>query len=86
MLKPILDDIFINKDQTMLATIPVMVIGIFALKSIGNSTQKLTTTHFVKIGKVLIHQMKSQLVSKLSYNVISYIGCKVGLNKFTNGF
>ena len=39
MLKPILDDVFINKDKEMLSLIPFVIIGIFSLKSIGKFVQ-----------------------------------------------
>ena len=76
MLKPILDDIFINKNEAMLATIPVMVIGIFALKSIGKFIQTYFTAY---IGDDIVRKLRDKLALHLMNQDIAY------LNKMRSG-
>ncbi len=45
LLKPVLDDVFINKDKEMLFLIPFVIVGIFALKSIGKFVQTYFTAY-----------------------------------------
>ena len=76
LLKPILDDVFINKDKEMLALIPFMVIGIFALKSIGKFVQTYYTAY---IGNDVVRKLRDKLALHLMYQDIDY------LNKMRSG-
>ena len=76
MLKPILDDIFINKDKEMLAIIPLIIIGIFALKSIGKFVQTYFTAY---IGDDVVRKLRDKLALHLMYQDIEY------LNKMRSG-
>ena len=76
LLKPILDDIFINKDKEMLALIPLMIIGIFALKSIGKFVQTYFTAY---IGDDVVRKLRDRLVLHLMHQDIEY------LNKMRSG-
>jgi len=76
ILKPILDDIFINKDKEMLALIPFMIIGIFALKSIGKFIQTYFTAY---IGDDIVRKLRNDLALHLMYQDIEY------LNKMRSG-
>ena len=76
LLKPILDDIFINKDKEMLAWIPVMIIGIFALKSIGKFVQTYFTAY---IGDDVVRKLRDRLTLHLMHQDIAY------LNKMRSG-
>ncbi len=70
MLKPILDDIFINKDKELLALIPIMVIGIFALKSIGKFIQTYYTAY---IGDDIVRKLRDKLALHLMHQDIAYL-------------
>jgi len=76
LLKPILDDIFINKDKEMLALIPVMIIGIFALKSVGKFVQTYFTAY---IGDDVVRKLRDRLTLHLMHQDIEY------LNKMRSG-
>ena len=76
MLKPILDEIFIKKDETMLSMVPVMVIGIFALKSIGKFVQTYYTAY---IGDDIVRKLRDRLALHLMNQDIAY------LNKMRSG-
>ena len=76
MLKPILDDIFINKDKNMLVLMPIMVVGIFSLKSIGKFIQTYYTAY---IGDDIVRKLRDKLALHLMYQDIEY------LNKMRSG-
>lgn len=76
MLKPILDDLFISKDKEMLNYIPLLIIGIFALKSIGKFVQTYFTAY---IGDDIVRKLRDKLALHLMYQDISY------LNKMRSG-
>ena len=76
MLKPILDDIFINKDKTMLSLIPTIIVSIFALKSIGKFIQTYYTAY---IGDDVVRKLRDKLALHLMHQDIAY------LNKMRSG-
>ena len=76
LLKPILDDIFIDKDRDMLFYIPFMVIGIFSIKSIGRFLQTYWTVY---IGDDIVRKLRDKLASHLMIQDINY------LNKMRSG-
>ena len=76
MLKPILDDIFINKDKEMLIYVPLMVVGVFSLKSIGKFVQTYFTAY---IGNDIVRKLRNKLTLHLMHQDIEY------LNKMRSG-
>ncbi|MFK5976999.1 MAG: ABC transporter ATP-binding protein [Sulfurovum sp.] len=76
LLKPILDDIFINKDREMLALIPFAIVAIFALKSIGKFVQTYFTAY---IGDDVVRKLRDKLALHLMNQDIEY------LNKMRSG-
>ena len=70
MLKPILDDVFINKDKEMLAFIPFLIIGIFTLKSIGKFVQTYFTAY---IGDDIVRKLRDKLALHLMHQDIEYL-------------
>jgi subfamily B ATP-binding cassette protein MsbA len=70
LLKPVLDDIFINKDRDMLALIPFAIVGVFFVKSLGKYLQVYYTTY---IGNDIVRQIRNNLATHLMYQDISYI-------------
>jgi len=70
ILKPILDDIFINKDKEMLAFIPVLTIGIFLLKSVGKFVQTYFTAY---IGDDVVRKLRDRLTLHLMHQDIEYL-------------
>ena len=64
LIKPVLDDVFINKDREMLLLIPFFLIAVFALKGIGKYVQTYYTSY---IGQDVVRRLRDQLVSHLTY-------------------
>ena len=76
LLKPVLDDVFINKDAEMLKLIPFAIIGVFMLKSIGRYVQ---TYYTVYIGNDIVRKLRDKLAGHLMYQDMAY------LNKMRSG-
>ena len=76
LLKPVLDDVFINKDTQMLQIIPFAIIGVFMLKSTGRYVQ---TYYTVYIGDDIVRKLRDKLARHLMYQDIDY------LNKMRSG-
>ena len=70
ILKPILDDIFINKDKEMLALIPFFIIGVFSLKSLGKFVQTYYTAY---IGDDVVRKLRDKLTLHLMHQDIAYL-------------
>lgn len=84
LLKPVLDDIFINKDQETLALIPFAIIGIFALKSMGKFIQTYFTAY---IGNDIVRILRNKLTFHLMHQDMAYLnGMRNGelLSRITN--
>ena len=76
LLKPVLDDVFINKDREMLSLIPFAIVAIFALKSIGKFVQTYFTAY---IGDDIVRKLRDKLAFHLMNQDIEY------LNKMRSG-
>jgi len=64
LIKPVLDDVFINKDMEMLKLMPFLLVGVFALKGIGGYIQTYYTSY---IGQDVVRKLRDKLVSHLTY-------------------
>ena len=64
LIKPVLDDVFINKDTQMLTLMPFLLVGVFALKGIGGYIQTYYTSY---IGQDVVRKLRDKLVSHLTY-------------------
>ncbi|HSR74010.1 MAG TPA: ABC transporter transmembrane domain-containing protein, partial [Sulfurovum sp.] len=64
LIKPVLDDVFINKDREMLLLMPFFLIAVFALKGIGKYVQTYYTSY---IGQDVVRKLRDKLVSHLTY-------------------
>jgi len=76
LLKPVLDDVFINKDREMLALIPFAIVAVFSLKSIGKFVQ---TYYTVYIGNDIVRKIRNKLSLHLMHQDMAY------LNQMRNG-
>jgi len=76
ILKPLLDELFINKDKEMLQLIPFMIIGVFMLKSLGRFVQ---TYYMVYIGEDIVRLLRNKLSMHLMHQDMAY------LNQMRNG-
>ena len=64
LIKPVLDDVFINKDEKMLALMPFLLVGVFTLKGIGGYIQTYYTSY---IGQDVVRKLRNKLVFHLSH-------------------
>jgi len=69
LIKPVLDDVFINKNEQMLILMPFLLFGAFLLKGIGYYVQ---TYYMSYIGLDVIKKLRNKLVSHLTYQDIDF--------------
>jgi len=69
LIKPVMDDVFINKDIEMLKIIPFLLVGVFSLKGIGGYIQTYYTSY---IGQDVVRKLRDSLVSHLTYLDMSF--------------
>ncbi len=64
IMKPLMDDMFIKKEQQMLLYIPMLLIGIYFLKAIGRYIQSVFMAY---IGQHVITRFRAMLLKKILY-------------------
>lgn len=69
IIKPVLDDVFVAKDATMLGVIPFLLIFVFTLKGIGQYVQ---TYYMSYIGLDVVRKLRNKLVSHLTYQDMQF--------------
>ncbi len=69
IIKPVLDDVFVAKDATMLGVIPFLLIGVFSLKGIG---QYIQTYYMSYIGLDVVRKLRNNLVIHLTYQDMAF--------------
>ncbi len=69
LIKPVLDDVFINKNREMLALMPFLLVGVFALKGVG---QYIQTYYMSYIGLDVVRKLRNKLVKHLSYQDMQF--------------
>jgi len=62
LVKPVLDDIFINKNEAMLAILPIAVIFTYFIKGVGD----FLTQYFISyVGRDIVKEVRNQFLDKL---------------------
>jgi subfamily B ATP-binding cassette protein MsbA len=69
IIKPILDDIFIDKNEIMLYIVPFMLIGIYAIKGVGRYIQGYFTNY---IGQDIIKDLRNNLLKNILHLDFDY--------------
>ena len=69
IIKPTLDDVFINKDVTMLTLIPFFLFVVYFLQGVGKYIQTYYTSY---IGQDVVRKLRDNLVSHLTYLEIDF--------------
>jgi subfamily B ATP-binding cassette protein MsbA len=69
IIKPVLDDVFVAKDTTMLGIIPFLLISVFTLKGVG---QYIQTYYMSYIGLDVVRKLRNNLVSHLTHQDIQF--------------
>ncbi len=62
MIKPIMDEIFVNKDETLFYVLPALLVGIYTLKGFGRFVQAYFTVY---IGQSIIRRVRGELLGTL---------------------
>ena len=70
IMKPLMDDMFIKKDKTMLYLIPMGLVAIFVIKAIGKYIQ---TIFMEKIGQSIVTRFREILLHKMISMDMSYL-------------
>ena len=69
IIKPVLDDVFVAKDATMLGIIPFLLIAVFTLKGVG---QYIQTYYMSYIGLDVVRKLRNNLVLHLTYQDMQF--------------
>ncbi len=75
VIKPILDDIFIKKDEDMLKLLPFMVVILFTIKGAGRYLEQYNVAY---IGSDIIRLVRDKFLSHLLYQDMSFFQKKHG--------
>ena len=70
LMKPTLDQVFIDKDAKMLSIIPIAIILLFTLKAIGNFMQGY---FMVFVGEDIVRQIRDKMVLHLMYQDMGFL-------------
>ena len=70
LMKPTLDEMFIKKDSTMLAVIPVAIIILFTIKAVGNFVQGY---FMVYVGEDIVRELRDRMVLHLMHQDMTYL-------------
>jgi len=84
IIEPLLDDIFINKDENMLYIMPFVVVAIYATKGIGGYIQKYYISY---IGHDIVRIMRDKLLKHILELDMSFFQRKHGgelISRITN--
>ncbi len=84
IMKPLLDDIFINKDQEMLALLPWMVIALYSAKGFGRYIQAYYISY---IGQDIIRKIRDKLFTHILHMDLEFFNSKHGgelISRITN--
>ncbi len=84
IMKPLLDDIFINKDQEMLALLPWMVIALYSAKGFGRYIQAYYISF---IGQDIIRKVRDKLFNHILNMDLAFFNSRHGgdlISRITN--
>jgi len=70
IMQPMMDKLFISKEKEMLATIPLLMLGIYFIKAVGRYIQSVFTSY---IGQNIVTQFRSAVLSKMLFLDMSFI-------------
>jgi subfamily B ATP-binding cassette protein MsbA len=70
LIKPIVDGVFVGKDEEVLIVTPLMLIAIFSLKGIGTLLQSY---FMVYVGEDIIRKIRDRLVNHLMYQDMQFL-------------
>jgi subfamily B ATP-binding cassette protein MsbA len=62
LIKPVIDDIFVNKDTTGLVLLPLFVVAVFLIKGVGSYGQEYFMNY---VGEDIIRRLRNQLYDRI---------------------
>ncbi len=62
LIKPVIDDIFVNKDTTGLVLLPLFVVAVFFVKGVGSYGQEYFMNY---VGEDIIRRLRNQLYDRI---------------------
>jgi len=62
LIKPVIDDIFVNKDTTGLVFLPLLVIAVYLMKALGTYGQEFFMNY---VGEDIIRRLRNQLYDRI---------------------
>ena len=69
MMKPLLDEIFINKNMQMLATVPLLIIAAYVIKGGGAFVQEYTINF---VGQDIVRRVRDRLLEHLLHSDLAF--------------
>ena len=70
IMQPMMDKLFISKEQQMLVTIPLLMLGIYFIKAIGRYIQSVFTSY---IGQHVVTQFRREVLAKMLFLDMSFL-------------
>jgi len=70
VMQPLVDRVFVEKDPAMLALLPLLVIGIYLVKSIGRYIQTVSMKY---IGQHIITRLREQMLDKVLHMDMGFL-------------
>ncbi|MEA1916171.1 MAG: ABC transporter ATP-binding protein [Campylobacterota bacterium] len=64
IMQPLIDDMFVNRDEDMLHIIPIAIIGIYSVKSLGRYLQSVFMSY---IGTHIVTRLREDLLRKIMF-------------------
>ena len=69
LIKPVIDDIFVNRDTTGLVVLPLLVVAIFLVKGLGSYGQEYFMNY---VGEDIIRRLRNQLYDRIQDLPLSF--------------
>ena len=69
LIKPVIDDIFVNKDTTGLVMLPLLVVAVFFLKGLGSYGQEYFMNY---VGEDIIRRLRNRLYDRIQDLSLSF--------------
>ncbi|WP_294870913.1 ABC transporter transmembrane domain-containing protein [Sulfuricurvum sp. RIFCSPLOWO2_12_FULL_43_24] len=70
IMQPLMDNMFIKKEENMLYIIPTLLVGIYIIKSIGRYLQSVYNTY---IGMHIVSRLRENLLEKIVHMDMQYL-------------
>lgn len=70
IMQPLMDNMFINKEEEMLYIIPALLIGIYVIKSVGRYLQAVFNTY---IGLHIVSRLREDLLAKIIHMDMQFL-------------